>query len=133
MTEKQLKELRQAFGRRLRESRKLAGLTQVELAKQLGVNRQAVGHWETGRNLPEGKTLRKLAEVLGVSAMWLHGNSLTQTTEPLITALRLCSPTVCARSLCPFYDMPCHECEEALRLAAADRLEELLSEKEANR
>ncbi len=48
----------------LRESR---SLTQDELAKRLGVSRQAICMWETDRRELKAKTLNKIAEVLNVT------------------------------------------------------------------
>lgn len=46
--------------------RKSKGLTQEELAAQIGVSTGAVGNWETGLRRPRYDTLCRLAEVLGV-------------------------------------------------------------------
>ena len=50
---------------KLSELRKAAGLTQQELAGQLGVNRTVVTSWETGVNNIPSKYLLTLAEALG--------------------------------------------------------------------
>lgn len=42
-----------AFGDRLQEVRRNAGLTQEEFAEQLQVSRQSVSRWESGRGYPE--------------------------------------------------------------------------------
>ena len=47
--------------------RKQQGLTQKELAEQIGVTDKAVSRWETGRGFPEVSFLPVLADVLGVS------------------------------------------------------------------
>lgn len=47
--------------------RKKKGFTQEELAAALGVSTSAVGNWEAGLRRPRYDTLRRLAEVLGVS------------------------------------------------------------------
>ena len=47
--------------------RKKQGLTQEELAARLGVTTSAVGNWEAGLRRPRYESLRRLAEVLGVS------------------------------------------------------------------
>lgn len=47
--------------------RKAAGLTQQELADQLGVNRTVITNWETGVNITPTKYLLALAEALGCS------------------------------------------------------------------
>lgn len=43
------------------------GWTQEELAEKLHMTRQAVGHYESGRTVPDVDTCRRLAEVFGVS------------------------------------------------------------------
>ena len=40
------------FAQRLKELRKLNGLSQAALSSLLGVTQQAVGKWETGRSTP---------------------------------------------------------------------------------
>jgi predicted nucleotidyltransferase len=49
------------------EARRRAGLTQEQLAKQLGTTQAAVTRLERGRFFPSIRTLRRLAGVLGVS------------------------------------------------------------------
>ncbi len=52
----------------LREYRKKAGLTQAQLAKELGVSKACVGMWEIGCRKPDIITLKKLAKILGCTA-----------------------------------------------------------------
>lgn len=52
---------------RLRELRIRAGLSTDDLAARLGVSRQAVSTWETGRSTPPANKLRYIAEELDVS------------------------------------------------------------------
>lgn len=49
----------------MREIRKNAGITQVELAKIMGVTQGNVAAWETGRSMPTADKLPALAKVLG--------------------------------------------------------------------
>lgn len=58
--------------------RKLAGLSQEELAERVGVSRQAVSKWELDAALPETEKLIALARVFKVSVDELLGN----TPEP---------------------------------------------------
>src|SRR3546814_955326 len=53
-------------------ARRRAGLSQTELARQVGVQRSAVSHWEgnQARN-PSTSNLRRVAEVTGVHFEWL--------------------------------------------------------------
>ena len=50
--------------RKLREDR---GITQEELANQIGVTGKAVSKWETGKGLPDISLLQPLGKALGVS------------------------------------------------------------------
>ena len=55
------------LGERIAYYRGVLGLSQGELAEQLGVSRQAVSKWETGKGLPDISLLEPLAAQLGVS------------------------------------------------------------------
>lgn len=55
-------------GARIREARKVAGLTQEALAALLPVGRAEVGHYETGNADPRVLGLLRIAEALGVPA-----------------------------------------------------------------
>lgn len=67
------------LARRLREAREAKGLTQEQVAAQIGTHRVQVGKWETGVATPRPHTLERLAELYGVSLEWLHG--ATDATE----------------------------------------------------
>jgi transcriptional regulator with XRE-family HTH domain len=57
---------RQLFGRRLREARKAAALTQEQLAARMPakVSQRDISRWETGRHLPRPEHHLALAEIL---------------------------------------------------------------------
>lgn len=48
-----------------------AGISQMELAHQLGVYRQAVSRWESGDATPSMDKLKALAKIYNVSLDWL--------------------------------------------------------------
>ena len=54
--------------KRLREAK---GITQTQLAEQIGVSDKAVSKWETAKGLPDITLIEPLAKVLGVSVMEL--------------------------------------------------------------
>ena len=54
--------------KRLREEK---GLTQTQLAEQIGVSSKAVSKWETAKGLPDITLIEPLAKALGVSVMEL--------------------------------------------------------------
>jgi repressor LexA len=54
------------FGEALKRLRDRDGITQAMLANKFGISQSTVGMWESGRNLPEYRTLMKLAEYFSV-------------------------------------------------------------------
>ena len=62
------------FSERLKDLRKQAGLTQVDVAERLGVSQQAYASWERGVKKPTQENLVKIAQVLNVSVDYLVGN-----------------------------------------------------------
>ena len=61
---------RKALGKRLAAARTLAGLTIAGAADALRkkgypITKQGLGHWETGRNVPDAIWLRRLAKLYG--------------------------------------------------------------------
>jgi transcriptional regulator with XRE-family HTH domain len=59
------------FGTRVKRLRLRSGLSQVELAKKIGVDRQTVIVIEKTNSLPNGNTLIKMAEILDTSIDYL--------------------------------------------------------------
>ena len=59
--------LRAAVGRWITRSRRRSGLSQSQLAQQLGVSRQRLGHWERGDHAP------RLGDFLGLCATLSFG------------------------------------------------------------
>ena len=60
---------------RLRELRKLKGLTQKEVALAINVSAQSYGYYENWINKPDPETLIKLADFFEVSIDYLVGRS----------------------------------------------------------
>ena len=59
---------KQTFGATISSLRKQKGMTQLDLAQQMGVTDKAVSKWERDLSFPDVASLPKLAEVLDVSA-----------------------------------------------------------------
>ena len=57
--------------------RKHIGLTQKEIADQLGISRQAYANYETGNREPDLNTLKQLADIFSVTVDYLLGNETT--------------------------------------------------------
>ena len=77
------------FEEKLMALRKQAGLSQEELAEQLGVSRQAVSRWELGSTLPDAPNLLKLSDLFGVSIDWLLREGDTAEAEAAQTKTAL--------------------------------------------
>lgn len=58
----------ESFGERLRSMRKMAGLTQGQLAEALKVNPAHISHFETGKRRPSADVVRRVALYFKVSA-----------------------------------------------------------------
>ena len=56
---------------RLKEARKLAGLSQGQVAKMLGLHRPSVSEIETGNRRVAADELARFAEIYDVSVAWL--------------------------------------------------------------
>lgn len=69
------------FSERLKELRKQAHLTQVELASKLGIVQSSYADWERGKKKPTQDNLVKIAQVLNVSVDYLVGNSEENVDE----------------------------------------------------
>ena len=67
---------------RIQELRKQKGISQEELANELGISRQAVSKWESGQSFPELDNIIALSDYFGVSADHiLKGTETTQVTK----------------------------------------------------
>lgn len=64
----ELKAERASLGEVIRARREACGMTQELVAQKLGVSRQAVGKWESGKSEPSTTNLMVLAELFGTDA-----------------------------------------------------------------
>lgn len=64
----------------LKALREEAGISQAQLARQIGVGQSAVGMWESGKSRPSSATMEKIARYFQVSVDYLCG--LTQVKSP---------------------------------------------------
>ena len=58
-------------GTTIKKLREAKGITQSDLAQQIGVSSQAISKWETAKGLPDISLIEPLSKVLGVSVMEL--------------------------------------------------------------
>jgi transcriptional regulator with XRE-family HTH domain len=61
------------FGTIVVELRKQKGISQTELAKQLGIHKNVLGRYERNEVLPSIEIARKIADILDVSLDFLSG------------------------------------------------------------
>ena len=69
------------FSERLKDLRKQAELTQVDVAEKLGISQPAYASWERGVKKPTQENLVKIAQVLNVSVDYLVGNLEEESDE----------------------------------------------------
>ena len=69
------------FSERLKDLRKQAELTQVDVAEKLGISQPAYASWERGTKKPTQENLVKIAQVLNVSVDYLIGNFSEKNTN----------------------------------------------------
>ena len=55
------------IGKKLRDARNAAGLTQESAAESLGVSRQSVSNWETGKTYPDIVSVIRMSGLYSVS------------------------------------------------------------------
>lgn len=70
------------LGQQIASARKEKGMTQEMLAEKLGVTRQAVARWETGKALPGTANLFMLRELLEIPPEEAALEEKTETREP---------------------------------------------------
>lgn len=71
---------------RLKEARKAKGLTQVEVAKIIGISQNGLSDWETGKNRVDHAALSKLANLYEVTVDYLLGKD---TDVPQIASAKI--------------------------------------------
>ena len=64
------------FGDKLRNHRKLLGMTQEEVGERIGVSAQAVSKWEAGDCLPDCFNLKAISDLYRISADVLLGRQM---------------------------------------------------------
>ena len=80
-----------SFGKAIAHQRKLAGLTQVQLAVNIGIEKETLSRLENGQLSPMLARLRKLADAMGcpVGSFFLeNGDNGTVQAETIADMLR---------------------------------------------
>lgn len=73
---------------RIKEIRQEKNLSQTDIAKALGVTRQAISLYEKGDREPKLETWQKLADFFGVSVSYLQGIGTIRDPEANINTLK---------------------------------------------
>lgn len=69
------------FGDKLRELRKESGLTQKQLAQQVGVTKSVISYYELNERTPSPDVLKKFSSVFHVTCDYLLGIERTKTLD----------------------------------------------------
>lgn len=69
------------IGKRVREARVDAKITQAQLADRLGISRPAVSQWENGKSDPTHENLVAIASLTGKPLSWFHVKSDDQAMK----------------------------------------------------
>lgn len=88
-----MKKYKELIAKNIRYYRKLAKLSQKELADKLHISSAAISNWEKGQNSIEIDTLFDLCQILGVSINDMAGRDekdfpISPTEKELISAFR---------------------------------------------
>lgn len=67
---------------KIKEARKLAGITQKELAKQIGVSAGTLSDYESGNHEPKSDVLCAIADICGVTIDFLVGREKEKAPAP---------------------------------------------------
>lgn len=75
-------------GATIKKLRETKGITQAQLAEEIGVSSKAVSKWETAKGLPDITLIEPLAKVLGVSVMELMSGDTVKNQNTSANILR---------------------------------------------
>lgn len=73
---------KEEIGHIIKKARLAAGLTQMQVALQLGRPQQTIANWEVGRSQPDANTLFELFQVLNADLNESFGFAPEQKTSP---------------------------------------------------
>lgn len=67
--------MKSIIGEKIKELRKKAGITQLELAKELKISPSTVGMYEQGRREPDNNMVLRLCQIFNTTTDYLLGKS----------------------------------------------------------
>ena len=71
-----------SVGQRITELRKQQNISQFQLAKDLGISRQAVSKWENDQSLPDTEKMIQLAQILDTDIEYLSTGRRNMARRP---------------------------------------------------
>lgn len=72
------------IGKRIRQARKQAGLSQKQLGERLNLSASMIGQWENDLRKPKFETAQRIATALNVDVNWLrNGQTLEQRDQAM--------------------------------------------------
>lgn len=77
------------YAEKIRAYRLSIGINQPELARAIGVSKNAVSNWEAGRSRPDLMTIKKLCETFSISADDFLGIPDRQKTKVLVKSVQV--------------------------------------------
>lgn len=98
MTRDAIDRERFAIAERLRRARELAGLSQAQAAKILGLHRPAISEIESGRRRVAAEEIKALAETYGVNVGWLLTAEVKQSVSRTLADVKMAARTLNAVS-----------------------------------
>jgi|SRR6056297_293963 len=75
------------FGEKLQSLRRQKGMSQEQLAIQLGVSRQAVSKWELNDSIPDTEKIIRLSDLFNVSTDYILKDDITNANECQISVV----------------------------------------------
>ncbi len=108
-----------SLGENIKTARKKMGLTQEELASQIGVTSQAVSRWESGAGMPDVSMIVPIARVLCVSTDALFGVEHVNTDEILYEEIKQAYMKIEAEGASP-REVALKECQYMLEKVESD-------------
>lgn len=73
--------VKRLIGSRIAIARKAAGFNQDQVAESIGVHKQTISRWESGKRAPNGEEIRMLVDLFKCSADFILGLSDTLTIK----------------------------------------------------
>ena len=83
-----MSDLKLKLGKRIKELRKSAGITQEKLAEMISMDITSLSKIETGRNYPQPDTIEKIARVLNIEVYKLFMFNTLSSREDYIIGIK---------------------------------------------